>query len=605
MVMAPTRFFALLGVSCAFLWTGMPVRGDASGDPGAWPAAVAGFLPPAPGEHPRLFFRKADLTKLRARARTPEGTAILARLKVLLGGGEAMPSQYSTAKRFNDKTGRLDAGAYTLSHAAGFGMLYQLTGEKKYADLGRQCVEKAFDGVRDSDGRYAWVRPAEMMRAGPSLGYIAMGYDLCYDGWDAEFRKKVAQAFMGYEQTADKQDGQITFTRLCLQPYSPAKGSNHYPLQVGGAAIACLALRADPELSAEQNATIDTYLATIEKNTLRVLTEYFGDGGYFEEHDGPGVISSTQSFIPALQAWRVAGGKDFVSPRPNAQWLTMKWVLELTTRDGKPVYPNHFPNGTLSYGDEFFERYGGHFEGHFAHGFGAILPEQVPALLWTYKTFVEPTEKDIPAFPFETNKLKPGEKSYDATLYPYRAVAAFVNWPIGIEPRNPQGIVPNVLEDKIHRHYVFRNRWQNERDCIVALLLGARTRDRTGGRNARLKIWCLGEQVNVPSVPPSASATLDGRKDGSGTVTWDGGALAIDYSRRSGAEAVVLLAGPSASDVKLGGKGRLTAVNAGERPVSVFTFTESSHPEVQVDGHTIKVGGAAYAFDGKAFTLPR
>jgi len=74
--------------------------------------------------------------------------------------------------------------------------LYQLTGDKKYAQLGRECFEKAWAGVRDSDSeaRYSWVAPGGMLRAGPTLGWYALGYDLCADGWDADFRQKVAAA---------------------------------------------------------------------------------------------------------------------------------------------------------------------------------------------------------------------------------------------------------------------------------------------------------------------------------------------------------------------------------------------------------------------------
>lgn len=74
--------------------------------------------------------------------------------------------------------------------------MYQLTGDKKYAQLGRECFEKAWAGVRDSDSeaRYSWVAPGGMLRAGPTLGWYALGYDLCADGWDADFRQKVAAA---------------------------------------------------------------------------------------------------------------------------------------------------------------------------------------------------------------------------------------------------------------------------------------------------------------------------------------------------------------------------------------------------------------------------
>ena len=47
----------------------VPAVHAADGD-GPWPAAVAGFVPPQPGEHPRLLFRKADLPKLKARGQT-------------------------------------------------------------------------------------------------------------------------------------------------------------------------------------------------------------------------------------------------------------------------------------------------------------------------------------------------------------------------------------------------------------------------------------------------------------------------------------------------------------------------------------------------------
>ncbi len=42
-----------------------------TGDDSAWPAPVSGFVPPQPGEHPRLLFRKADLPALRKKAGNP------------------------------------------------------------------------------------------------------------------------------------------------------------------------------------------------------------------------------------------------------------------------------------------------------------------------------------------------------------------------------------------------------------------------------------------------------------------------------------------------------------------------------------------------------
>ena len=104
---------------------------------------MKGFVEPAPGEHPRLFFRKADVPELRRRAtETEEGKAIVAQLRQLLGNnGDKLPDHWN--KRFPVNIGakgndELPVGAFTFSHPAGYGMLYQLTGEKKYADLAQE-----------------------------------------------------------------------------------------------------------------------------------------------------------------------------------------------------------------------------------------------------------------------------------------------------------------------------------------------------------------------------------------------------------------------------------------------------------------------------------
>src|SRR5689334_11479548 len=94
-----------------------------------WPAPVSGWVAPAPGEHPRLFFRKSDLPRLRDRAKTPEGQAILKRLRFLLDGadGESMPTEFNPNKgKQPDGAGKFHETAslgktFTLWHGAGYG----------------------------------------------------------------------------------------------------------------------------------------------------------------------------------------------------------------------------------------------------------------------------------------------------------------------------------------------------------------------------------------------------------------------------------------------------------------------------------------------------
>lgn len=129
------------------------------------------------------------LPELRQKANTPGGRKIVGRLKELLGvPGDSKPRSLDP-ELVNQQ---VEMGGYTLSHAAGYGMLYQLTGEKRYAKLGRRAFELGLDGIRDRDDRYSFREPKGALRAGPSLGWYAVGYDLCYDGWEEDFRRRVA-----------------------------------------------------------------------------------------------------------------------------------------------------------------------------------------------------------------------------------------------------------------------------------------------------------------------------------------------------------------------------------------------------------------------------
>src|SRR6185437_2252102 len=371
-----------------------------------WPAPTRDWKPVQPGEHPRLFFRKTDLSDLKKRAETPDGKQILARLKVLLGGGEAMPTVYNQSKKaYEGKLKRAPLGTYTLWHGPGFGLLYQLTGEKKYADLGRQCVEKAFAGQVDRDDRYSWTAPGGALRAGPSLAAIAMAYDLCHDGWEPEFRQKVAVAIQNYE--GNPKDTATSLARMALKPkHHP--GSNHWGPQVGGAGLAVLAIKGDP---GTDDGLLGKYLEGVEKNAVRAVTQGFGDRGFFAEYQGPGQINSDTALVPFFQAMKIAGGKDYISSRPNVPWITLLRVMEMIPRGDKPYYALRHPS---SYGTEFFQREGLSRGGQFAQGFGTVTEEQKPALLWVYNHFVEPNPK---------------ERTFDTVSpYPHRAVLAFVNW---------------------------------------------------------------------------------------------------------------------------------------------------------------------------------
>ncbi len=127
--------------------------------------AIKGYKPFAPGEHPRLIFRKKDIPAIRDRAKnTPEGRAIVAQLEKCL----AKPLRWHPR--------------VTPMVAAGHGVMYVLTGDKAHSAKARKITEGLMD-LKASDRK--------MIRRAPRAMGMALTYDLCYEGWDVAFRRKV------------------------------------------------------------------------------------------------------------------------------------------------------------------------------------------------------------------------------------------------------------------------------------------------------------------------------------------------------------------------------------------------------------------------------
>ncbi len=152
-------------------------RGKAAGVVEPHVASVDGFTPPAPGEHPRLLFGKGELAQLRRRANTPQGQKIIAELKDMLERARKYGYGY-----------RYPQAEHTMGPmwAAGWGLLYQLTGEKQYADI----AAEQFGGPMYNSYYYGgwWIHPYAIMGT-------AASYDLCKDAWTPE-KREVVYAFL-------------------------------------------------------------------------------------------------------------------------------------------------------------------------------------------------------------------------------------------------------------------------------------------------------------------------------------------------------------------------------------------------------------------------
>jgi hypothetical protein len=533
---------------------------------GPWPADVPGFQAPAPGEHPRLLFRKKDLPALRTFAKTDEGKAILERLRKCLNGsdGESMPTSFNPEKGPITQDGSGDfavkapLGTYTFSHMAGFGLLYQLTGEKKYADLGEQCFEKALEGYRDRDRRYAFQAPFGALRAGPALGWTALGYDLCYDGWDEEFRVKVTRALANYDEGGKRNEINLAgLTKGTMPAFS-----NHFGMQAGGATLALLALKSDPGVDAKK---IDDLLALAQKSMIRELTEGFGDGGFFAEGDGTGSMSSHIAFLTALQAWKNAGGKDFVTPRANASWTALKYIFLTVPRAGTMDF---WPKRG-GYPQNIWSREGLSGAGYFAFPFGVLPDDEKAALLWFYNHHL--ADRDAKAgTPFDTSNP-----------YPHLAVCAFINWPRQVKEKNPGDVLPHAYRDSKWGFYACRNRWKDENDVVVSVLTrnvkGYIKADADGG----LAVAGLGKKFKWGKVRGDVADWQAGA-DGSMVLTLgDGTSHAVDLSRASGTDAMLVSTGP-ADGVK---------VRLGDVTLTFKFLTNGADPSPRVESDRVIVAG--------------
>jgi hypothetical protein len=172
------------------------------------------------------------------------------------------------------------------------------------------------------------------------------------------------------------------------------------------------------------------------------------------------------AFIPALQAWRVAGGMDFVQAFPAAEWATLRlalWPVPGKSRVECPIPVRYRPDG-----GQALDRGGLAGGGQFSQGFGCVRPEHRSALLWIYEKFLVPCL----AQEYPRSGVKDGVNDFDTVSpYPHRAVLALVNWPIGEKATNPAEIFPPMVAGSKADWLVFRKNWNDENDLIVTALL--------------------------------------------------------------------------------------------------------------------------------------
>ncbi|MFP3938217.1 MAG: hypothetical protein ACLFVW_07730 [Phycisphaerae bacterium] len=171
---------------------GEQVGGDIDGSVEKPLEQVAGYEPPEPGEHPRLLFRRSQLPELKRRAETDRGKKLIQRIKKMEDDGPAM------------------------------GLMYQLTGEQKYAD---RCKEILTDDRHDFSGGPFNVGHHH----GPRQMRMGMTLDLAWDGLDEQFRSMIAGYLWYYNSRSLLRPSQLAAKT------NQAPGSNYMGKLIPGA----------------------------------------------------------------------------------------------------------------------------------------------------------------------------------------------------------------------------------------------------------------------------------------------------------------------------------------------------------------------------------
>jgi hypothetical protein len=302
---------------------------------------------------------------------------------------------------------------------------------------------------------------------------------------------------------------------------------------------------------------------------VRCMTDGFGDGGFFAEGDGTGSMASLIVFLSALQGWRNAMGRDyFTVERPNARMLAIKWIYMTVVRDGRPDF---WPIRG-GYGHNVWARHGKSGTGQFAIGLGSVLDEQKPALLWYYNHFLLAADEKAGA-PYDT-----------VCVYPHLAVSAFVNWPVGLKERNPAEVLPLCTRDSIHGFYVWRNRWQDENDIVISAYQGTGPKGFVSPPSAEssLKVVAFGKKFDWGKLDAEkATHWQPGPRGETSVLTTGGGvSLAVDFSKASGADAMLVITGAAEGQ----------KVKLGNTELTFKFLTAGQEPAVRVEGSKAVVG---------------
>jgi hypothetical protein len=264
--------------------------------------------------------------------------------------------------------------------------------------------------------------------------------------------------------------------------------------------------------------------------------------------------------------------------------MYLKWVLRTLPRDDEPdvlklgAYPHNV-----------YQRHGISGPGTFSIGFGTVREAEKPALLWLYnRTRKAGDEKN--STPCEST-----------SGYPHHVIMAFLNWPFGMEEKNPADCIPRAAVDERFGFYAFRDRFEDENDVIIQVQTLNTRGWHKASTDGSVHLWAMGKKEKWGKLPGKLRHSQIAA-DGSAILTDRfGTSMAIDFSKSSGADVMLVMTG------RFAGKSNTTA-KLGDQELRFRFFNHQSGatpPKPQIDGDTSTIGTQTISIKNGNLSLSR
>jgi hypothetical protein len=382
----------------------------------SWTEPVAGFKKLEPNEHPRLIFRKSDLPAIKQRLETPVGKGIMARFF------EQLPKQHAS----NEKNKPF--------FPAGYGLAYQLTGDKAHADKAKEVLAGMLRVGGSQDIHFA-----------PEAQSMAVTLDFCYDAWDPEFRQTVI------DNLARRLSNLETLTGMGGASLNP--WHNHEAIRACGAGVAAICLLGEKTGDGKEIPGLERIVHVNARSIRRFFqtngnsnTGWGMEGAFYKRmtwNSGPGNM---------IQAYRSAFGGDMMAGWPGQWCMLGEWMWQA-------------PAANIATAHDLGDHQSA---GLWPLGLVTVPDSMKAGARWLYDH----------AFGLE------GTQTF-GIHWAYHAGYVLMNYPFDVPAKHPSESLPWIAPDPTGGRWLFRKPWRDANDTLVVLNPGC---DFPGGTH-----WIMGK----------------------------------------------------------------------------------------------------------------